>query len=139
MFISLIYVSYFFLLCLLDNMSASKVVRASIDLHSNIMKLVDGEVILFENKPNDILTEEQVFIQAVTLLMCASYRNQMVNTYVRPALVVLACKMASSSSRGRGYYFFSLVTINCYPKEEILEIALAGYLHSSQNNLHVVG
>lgn len=82
-----------------DNMSASKVVRASIDLHSNIMKLVDGEVILFENKPNDILTEELVFIQAVTLLMCASYRNQMVNTYVRPALVVLACKMASSSSR----------------------------------------
>ncbi|XP_069810759.1 dihydroxyacetone phosphate acyltransferase [Dendropsophus ebraccatus] len=82
-----------------DNMSASKVVRASIDLHSNMMKLADGEVILFEKKPNDILTEEEVFIQAVTLLLCASYRNQMVNTYVRPALVVLACKMASSSSK----------------------------------------
>ncbi|KAM3931171.1 dihydroxyacetone phosphate acyltransferase [Leptodactylus fuscus] len=83
-----------------DNMSASKVVRASIDLHSNILKLVDGEVILFENKSNINLTEEHVFIRAVTVLMCASYRNQMVNMYVRPALVVLACKMASNSSRG---------------------------------------
>ncbi|KAG8583418.1 hypothetical protein GDO81_008399 [Engystomops pustulosus] len=83
-----------------DNMSSSKVVKASIELHSNILKLADGEVILFENKPNDPLTEEVVFAQAVTLLMCASYRNQLVNTYVRPALVVLACKMALSSSRG---------------------------------------
>ncbi|XP_056423084.1 dihydroxyacetone phosphate acyltransferase isoform X2 [Hyla sarda] len=82
-----------------DNMSASKVVRASIDLYSNTMKLADGEVILFEKNPNDILTEEQVFIQAVTLLMCASYRNQMVNTYIRPGLVVLACKMGSSTSK----------------------------------------
>ncbi|XP_075718816.1 dihydroxyacetone phosphate acyltransferase-like [Rhinoderma darwinii] len=91
-----------------DNVSSSKVVRASIDLHSNIMKLAEGQVILFEMRPNDNLTEEQVFIRAISLLMCASYRNQMVNTYVRPALVVLACKMASSSSRddvSRTFYF----------------------------------
>ncbi|XP_044144688.1 dihydroxyacetone phosphate acyltransferase isoform X1 [Bufo gargarizans] len=101
-----------------DNMSASKVVRASIDLHSNIMKLADGEVILFENKPNDILTEDQVFIRAVTLLMCASYRNQMVNMYVRPALVALACKMTSSSSRDDVSKTFSFLR-NLFSKEFI--------------------
>ncbi|XP_069625445.1 dihydroxyacetone phosphate acyltransferase isoform X1 [Ranitomeya imitator] len=82
-----------------ENMSASKVVRASVDLHSNIMKLADGEVVLYENRPNDVITEERVFIRAATLLMCAFYRNQLVNMYVRPALVVLACKMSTSSSR----------------------------------------
>ncbi|KAM4043279.1 dihydroxyacetone phosphate acyltransferase-like [Anomaloglossus baeobatrachus] len=82
-----------------DNMSACKVVRTSVDLHSNIMRLADGEVILYENRPDDVITEEQVFTRAATLLMCASYRNQLVNVYVRPALVVLACKMSTSSSR----------------------------------------
>ncbi|KAG9469528.1 hypothetical protein GDO78_020307 [Eleutherodactylus coqui] len=91
-----------------DNMSASKVVLASVDLHSNLMRIADGEVVLFENGPNDVLTEEKVFTRAITLLMCASYRNQMVNTYARPALVVLACNMAPSSSRddvSRTFYF----------------------------------
>ncbi|XP_073407969.1 dihydroxyacetone phosphate acyltransferase isoform X3 [Dendrobates tinctorius] len=82
-----------------ENMSACKVVRSSVDLHSNIMKLADGEVVLYESRPNDVITEEQVFIRAATLLMCAFYRNQLVNMYVRPALVVLACKMSTSSTR----------------------------------------
>ncbi|XP_075059568.1 dihydroxyacetone phosphate acyltransferase [Mixophyes fleayi] len=89
-----------------DNMSASKVVQSSLELHSNIISLVDGEVVLFEQNPSCILTEELVFNRAVTVLMCASYRNQMVNTYVRPALVVLAGKMAQSCRREDVYKTF---------------------------------
>ncbi|XP_073527602.1 dihydroxyacetone phosphate acyltransferase isoform X2 [Phyllobates terribilis] len=89
-----------------DNTTASKVVQMSVDLHSNMMKLADGEVNLYENRPNVVVTEERVFIRAATLLMCAFYRNQLVNIYVRPALVVLACKMSTSSSRDDVYRTF---------------------------------
>ncbi|XP_018415474.1 PREDICTED: dihydroxyacetone phosphate acyltransferase-like [Nanorana parkeri] len=101
-----------------DNMSASKVVRSSLDLHSNITKLVNGEVFLFDNNKNGILTEELVFSRAVAVLMCASYRNHLVNIYVRPALVVLAMKMAQSSRREDVYQTFDFLR-NLFSKEFI--------------------
>ncbi|KAM4772497.1 dihydroxyacetone phosphate acyltransferase isoform 2-T2 [Rhinophrynus dorsalis] len=79
-----------------DNMTASKVIRSSVDLHSNIMSVVDGQVVLIEHKQASVLTEELVFKQAVPLLICSTYRNQLINVYVRPALVLLACEMEQS-------------------------------------------
>lgn len=101
-----------------DNMSASKVVHSSLDLHANITKLVDGEVYLFDNNPDGVLTEELVFSRAVSVLMCASYRNQMVNIYARPALVVLAMKMAQSSRSEDVYGMFDFLR-NLFSKEFI--------------------
>ncbi|KAM5163364.1 dihydroxyacetone phosphate acyltransferase [Mantella aurantiaca] len=92
-----------------DNMSASKVVRSSLDLHSNITRLVDGVVLLFDNNLDVVLTEELVFSRAVVVLMCASYRNQMVNLYARPALVILAIKMAKSSGSEDVYNTFDFL------------------------------
>ncbi|KAM9316725.1 dihydroxyacetone phosphate acyltransferase [Gastrophryne carolinensis] len=101
-----------------DNMSASKVVRSSLDLYSNIMKHVDGGVVLFECESSDVLTEELVFNRAVNVLMCASYRNQMVNVYSRPGLVVLAIKMTQSSRREDIYKTFTFLK-NLFSKEFI--------------------
>ncbi|XP_072265460.1 dihydroxyacetone phosphate acyltransferase [Pyxicephalus adspersus] len=101
-----------------DNMSASKVVRSSLDLHSNITKLIDGEVFLFDNNTNGVLTEELVFSRGVSVLMCAAYRNQMVNIYARPALVVLAMKMAQSSKSEDVYKMFDFLR-NLFSKEFI--------------------
>ncbi|XP_012818567.1 dihydroxyacetone phosphate acyltransferase isoform X1 [Xenopus tropicalis] len=92
-----------------DNLSASRVVRSSIDLHSNIFTLVDGHVTLLEHKHTGLLTEEIVFEQAVSLLMCAFYRNQMINVCVRPALVVLACEMVQSSIKEEIFRSFSFL------------------------------
>ncbi|KAM8952933.1 dihydroxyacetone phosphate acyltransferase [Pelodytes ibericus] len=85
-----------------DNLSASRVVRSNLDVHSNIMKLVDGHLILADHEQGGVLNEELMFKRAVSVLMCASYRNQMVNLCVRPALVMLACKVS-----------------NCFMKEEV--------------------
>ncbi|XP_063773711.1 dihydroxyacetone phosphate acyltransferase isoform X2 [Pseudophryne corroboree] len=100
------------------DMSASEVVQSSLDLHSNIMRLSKGDVDLFEQNPGGILTEELVLSRAVTVLMCASYRNQMVNVYVRPALVVLASNMALSCKREDVYKTFCFMR-NLFSKEFI--------------------
>ncbi|XP_053315345.1 dihydroxyacetone phosphate acyltransferase [Spea bombifrons] len=89
-----------------DNVSASRVVRSSLDIHSNFLRFVDGQVILLDHEQDGTVTEELVFKRAVSWLMCASYRNQMVNLYIRPALVVLACKITQSFIKDDVYKLF---------------------------------
>ncbi|KAM4693626.1 dihydroxyacetone phosphate acyltransferase [Discoglossus pictus] len=101
-----------------DNSPANRVIRSSIDLHSSFINLVDGQVFLLEHKQASVLTEELVFKQAVSVLMCASYRNQLVNCCVRPALVVLACKMARSCRKDEVYKSFTFLR-NMFCKEFI--------------------
>ncbi|XP_075453124.1 dihydroxyacetone phosphate acyltransferase isoform X2 [Ascaphus truei] len=91
------------------NLSASRLVRSSLDLHSNFMSLVEGQVVLLEHRQASVLTEELVVKRAVSLLMCASYRNQMVNVFIRPALVVLACKMAQGFRKEDVYKSFNFL------------------------------
>uniref|UniRef100_A0A5S6K4Q5 Actin, cytoplasmic 1 n=1 Tax=Xenopus tropicalis TaxID=8364 RepID=A0A5S6K4Q5_XENTR len=81
-----------------DNESAGVVVRSSIELHSNLLRLVDGRVALFEELTGS-MTEEVVFRRAVSTLTCALYRNQVINVCVRPALVVLAREIVQSSRK----------------------------------------
>nr|XP_033792246.1 dihydroxyacetone phosphate acyltransferase isoform X3 [Geotrypetes seraphini] len=89
------------------NLSASKVVRSTLTLHSNLMNLVDGHVVLLGGwKEESRLTEELVFQWAVSVLMCASYRNQVVNVFVRPALVAISSEMAQSSKKEDIYRVF---------------------------------
>lgn len=89
--------------CITGNIPVDEVVRSSLHLHSNFMILVDGQVVLFEHNNHD-MTEDLVNKRAVTFLMGASYRNQLVNMYIRPALVVLACKLAQTFNKGMIYF-----------------------------------
>ncbi|XP_029450057.1 dihydroxyacetone phosphate acyltransferase isoform X1 [Rhinatrema bivittatum] len=92
------------------NLSASKVIRSSLAVHANLMSLVEGRVILLgRGKEEEGLTEELVFQWSVSVLMCASYRNQVVNVFVRPALVAVASQMAQSSSKEDIYRAFSFL------------------------------
>ncbi|XP_030052302.1 dihydroxyacetone phosphate acyltransferase isoform X2 [Microcaecilia unicolor] len=89
------------------NLSASKVVRSSLTLHSNLMSLVDGRVVLLGGRKEESrLTEELVFQWALSVLMCTSYRNQVVNVFVRPALVAISSQMAQSSRKEDIYHTF---------------------------------
>ncbi|KAJ1153997.1 hypothetical protein NDU88_006754 [Pleurodeles waltl] len=93
-----------------DNLPAGKVVRSSLAVHSNIFSILDGRVVLLdEGDSATVLTEELVMKNAVTRLMCAFYRNQMVNIFVRPALVVIALQMAENSRKETIYSSFSFL------------------------------
>lgn len=90
------------------NIPVDEVVRSSLHLHSNFMILVDGQVVLFEHNNHD-MTEDLVNKRAVTFLMGASYRNQLVNMYIRPALVVLACKLVQTFNKDDVYKSFTFL------------------------------
>nr|DBA26912.1 TPA: hypothetical protein GDO54_011109 [Pyxicephalus adspersus] len=77
------------------NKSFEEVLRSSLHLHSNFLSLVGDQVVLREHNDHDT-TEDLVNERAVTYLMGASYRNQLINIFIRPALVVLACKLAKT-------------------------------------------
>ncbi|CAH2251127.1 dihydroxyacetone phosphate acyltransferase isoform X1 [Pelobates cultripes] len=92
-----------------DNLPSNRVVRSSLEVHSNIMDIVDGQVILVDYEKPGNLDKEPVFKSAASVLMCASYRNQMVNVCIRPALVVLACKLSNSSLKEEVYKSFKFL------------------------------
>ncbi|XP_056422988.1 dihydroxyacetone phosphate acyltransferase-like isoform X2 [Hyla sarda] len=102
-----------------DNKTINEVVQSSVSLHSNFMAIVDSHIVLLEHDVTDVLTEEMVAKQTVTFLTCASYRNKMVNVFIRPALVVLACKTAQSLQKDDIYRSFCFLR-NLFSKEFIL-------------------
>lgn len=50
--------------------------------------------------------EETVFHRAVVVLSCASYRNQILHVFLRPALLAVAMQSANSNSKGVREIFF---------------------------------
>ncbi|KAM3931169.1 dihydroxyacetone phosphate acyltransferase-like [Leptodactylus fuscus] len=101
------------------NKSIDEVVQSTLSLHSNIMAVVDGHIVLREHNVTEVLTEEVVTKQALTYLTCTSYRNKMVNVFIRPALVVLACRTAQSFQKDYIHISFSFLR-NLFSKEFIL-------------------
>ncbi|XP_044147542.1 dihydroxyacetone phosphate acyltransferase-like isoform X1 [Bufo gargarizans] len=106
-----------------DNKSIDEVVQSSVSLHSNIMAIVDSHIILLEHNVKEDMTEELVTKQAFTFLIGASYRNKMINIFIRPALVVLACRTSHSFQKDDIHRSFCFMR-NLYSKECIL---LDGY------------
>ncbi|XP_042306111.1 dihydroxyacetone phosphate acyltransferase isoform X2 [Sceloporus undulatus] len=90
-----------------DNLCANKVVRSGLALHSNIVSLVNGQVVLNDKEMGPGAPEELVFKQALAILLCGSYRNQLLNVFVRPALVALALQMTHSSRKEEIYSHFA--------------------------------
>lgn len=101
-----------------DNKTVNEVVQSSVSLHSNIMAIVDSHIVLLEHNVPEVLTEELVTKQALTFLTGALYRNKMVNVFIRPALVLLACKAAQSVRKDDIRRSFSFMR-NLFSKEFI--------------------
>ncbi|XP_053153930.1 dihydroxyacetone phosphate acyltransferase isoform X2 [Hemicordylus capensis] len=90
-----------------DNVCANKAVRSSLALHANIASLVNGQVVLNDKEMGPAAVEDLVFKQALSILLCGSYRNQLLNIFVRPALVALALQMSHSSRKEEIYSNFA--------------------------------
>ncbi|KAM3856584.1 dihydroxyacetone phosphate acyltransferase isoform 2-T2 [Vipera latastei] len=90
-----------------DNLCASEAVKSALALHSNIASLVNGQVILNDKEMGFVATEDPVFRRAFSSLLCGSYRNQLLNVFVRPAFVAIALQNTHSSRKEEVYNHFS--------------------------------
>ncbi|NWX86546.1 GNPAT acyltransferase, partial [Nothoprocta pentlandii] len=92
-----------------DNLCAKKAVASGLALHSNIARLVDGHVVLSDAGAAEGAVGAVVFKRALAILLCATYRNQLLNVFVRPSLVALALQVTRSCRREEVYRFFSFL------------------------------
>ncbi|NXY22962.1 GNPAT acyltransferase, partial [Atrichornis clamosus] len=92
-----------------DNLCAKKAVLSGLTLHSNIARLVDGHVVLNDKGVEDGAVGEVVFKRALAVLLCATYRNQLLNVFVRPSLVAVALQMTRSFRKEEVYSCFSFL------------------------------
>ncbi|XP_036292226.1 dihydroxyacetone phosphate acyltransferase isoform X2 [Pipistrellus kuhlii] len=88
-----------------DGEPVDEVVQASIHLHSNIVSL-DRDRVALRVDSGDSQTVDGLLYQYVTLLTCATYRNQLLNVFARPALVALALQAADGGKKEHVYSCF---------------------------------
>ena len=97
--------SHFFAICLnalsscVDNEPAEEVIQSNILLHSNIASLVKDKVVLKTDSGDSEVVDGPIF-QHITLLMCSTYKNQLLNVFVRPSLVAMALQMTPGFRKG---------------------------------------
>ncbi|XP_030637311.1 dihydroxyacetone phosphate acyltransferase [Chanos chanos] len=102
------------------HVSVSEVLNSSVAIHSNLVCVSGGRLVLVPGDREATETPEQaVFNRAVSLLACASYRNQILHVLLRPALLATAMLTAASSRREDVYSSFSFLR-NVFSNEFIL-------------------
>ncbi|XP_060908259.1 dihydroxyacetone phosphate acyltransferase isoform X1 [Labrus mixtus] len=86
------------------------VMASSVALHRSIVQRKAGRVYLVrEEEPagkRPISAEEGAFRTAAAVLMMASYRNQCLHLFVRPAMVATAIHIAKTTQRDKIFPFF---------------------------------
>ncbi|XP_048105785.1 dihydroxyacetone phosphate acyltransferase-like isoform X1 [Alosa alosa] len=81
-----------------------EVMLSSVSLHGSLVCCEEGRVFLLDEQGSSaavssVSPEEAVLKRAAVVLMCASYRNQALHVFVRPALVAVAMPTAPSSRK----------------------------------------
>ncbi|XP_040919989.1 dihydroxyacetone phosphate acyltransferase isoform X1 [Toxotes jaculatrix] len=112
-----------------DHMPPSEVVSSSLSLHRGLVKISEGRVQLAlehaggqagaGERPSTLTPEEELMGQAVIVLSCASYRNQALHVFLRPALLASAIHTASSNKKQEVFNSFSFLR-NMFSNEFIL-------------------
>ncbi|XP_051909240.1 dihydroxyacetone phosphate acyltransferase [Hippocampus zosterae] len=84
-----------------DQMHPSEVVSSSLALHGGLVRISEGRVHLEQAGAAEAASspEEQLLSRAVLVLSCASYRNQAIHVFLRPALLALAVRATSSARK----------------------------------------
>uniref|UniRef100_A0A8C4E0E4 Glyceronephosphate O-acyltransferase n=1 Tax=Dicentrarchus labrax TaxID=13489 RepID=A0A8C4E0E4_DICLA len=101
-----------------DHTSPSEVVSSGLSLHRALVRVCEGRVQLAVEQ-GVYLFEFLVLIFVV--LSCASYRNQMLHVFVRPALLASAIHIASSNQKRKTDVFNSFSFLrNMFSSEFIL-------------------
>ncbi|XP_061560095.1 dihydroxyacetone phosphate acyltransferase isoform X1 [Phycodurus eques] len=93
-----------------DHLRPSEVVSSSLALHGGLVRVSEGRVQL-EQGPADAVSspEEELLERAVPVLSCASYRNQALHVFLRPALLASAVRSASSGRKQEVFDRFSFL------------------------------
>ncbi|XP_051730739.1 dihydroxyacetone phosphate acyltransferase [Ctenopharyngodon idella] len=104
-----------------DHTTCSEVISCSLALHRHLLTVSAGHVQLNVTEALQVETtpEETVFHRAVVVLSCASYRNQILHVFLRPALLAVAMQSANSNSKDDIYNCFSFLR-NMFSNEFIL-------------------
>ncbi|KAK1889029.1 Dihydroxyacetone phosphate acyltransferase [Dissostichus eleginoides] len=112
-----------------DHIPPSEVVSSSLSLHGGLVRLCEGRVHLAveqaagPSSPGEALSpvtpEEELLNRAVVLLSCASYRNQALHVFLRPALLASALHTAASTQKHEVFNSFSFLR-NIFSNEFIL-------------------
>ncbi|XP_059838189.1 dihydroxyacetone phosphate acyltransferase [Hypanus sabinus] len=90
-----------------ENVTPDKVIRSNLALHHSIVKTIKNQVMLCQEDTPAKFTVEKIFKHTVSVLMCASYRNQILHVFVRPALIAIAFQSTQSCRREDIYSCFS--------------------------------
>ncbi|KAF4099230.1 dihydroxyacetone phosphate acyltransferase [Onychostoma macrolepis] len=104
-----------------DHEACSEVVSCSLALHRHLLSVSAGHVQLSVTDAPQVETtpEEAVFHRAVIVLSCASYRNQILHVFLRPALLAVAIQSANSNRKDDVYNCFNFLR-NMFSNEFIL-------------------
>ncbi|XP_004432426.1 PREDICTED: dihydroxyacetone phosphate acyltransferase [Ceratotherium simum simum] len=100
-----------------DNEPAEEVIHSSILLHSNIASLVKDKVVLKLESGDSEVVDGLIF-QHITLLLCSTYKNQLLNVFVRPSLVAVALQMTPGFRKEDVYSCFRFL-LNVFSDEFI--------------------
>ncbi|KAI1897520.1 hypothetical protein AGOR_G00084120 [Albula goreensis] len=96
-----------------------KVVSSSLSLHHGLVRVAGGRVQLAQELQETASPKEALFNHAVCVLSCASYRNQILHVFLRPALLALAMDTAATSRKDDVYSSFVYLR-NVFSNEFIL-------------------
>ncbi|XP_068433191.1 dihydroxyacetone phosphate acyltransferase isoform X2 [Clinocottus analis] len=113
-----------------DQITPSEVVSSSLSLHRGLVRICEGKVQLAVEQegggpvgpgdpPGAATPEEKLLSRAVIVLSCASYRNQALHVFLRPALLASAIHAASSNQKQEVFNSFSFLR-NMFSNEFIL-------------------
>lgn len=111
-----------------DHVPPSEVVSSSLSLHRGLVRICEGRVQLAVEQggaartvqpPDTVAPEEALLSQAVVILSCASYRNQALHVFLRPALLASAIHSASCNQKQEIFNSFSFLR-NMFSNEFIL-------------------
>ncbi|XP_064196438.1 dihydroxyacetone phosphate acyltransferase isoform X1 [Anguilla rostrata] len=106
-----------------DQVPVGKVVSSSLALHHGLVRVTGGRVRLAEGAAEGAQEpaspEEALFNRAVGALSCASYRNQVLHVFLRPALAAVALETAATPRNDDVYSSF-LYLRNVFLNEFIL-------------------
>ncbi|XP_032877710.1 dihydroxyacetone phosphate acyltransferase isoform X1 [Amblyraja radiata] len=133
-----------------ENVTPDKVIRSSLALRHNIVKTIKNQVVLCQEDTPAEFTVEMIFKHTVSVLMCASYRNQILHVFVRPALVAIAFQNTQSCKREDIFGCFSYLREVLSDEfvflpgnlvkdfdEGLYLLMKSGAIHMSQADLHI--
>lgn len=90
--------------CFAEHVPDTDVMSSSVALHCTVAKRKAGRVYLvWEGEPertHPVSPEEGVTRMAAAALMLASYRNQSLHVFTRPAMLAVAMSVTKSTQRG---------------------------------------